>query len=196
MNSVLSWQNSVSLCPVSFCTPSKFSCYSRYLLTPYFCISVPYNESGTGVSQSCPTLCNAIDCSLPGSSVHGIFQARILEWVSISFSGYDEKNIFFWFQLQKVLQVFRQPFNFSFFGISLCLLKAQTWITVISKHLPQKQTEISVVFETAPKYCILDSFFDQENYSTSLKGFLPTVVDIMIILIKFTHSSPFYFTDL
>ena len=47
--------------------------------------------------QSCPTLCNAIDCSLPGSSVHGIFQARILEWVSISFSGYDEKNIFFWF---------------------------------------------------------------------------------------------------
>ena len=38
------------------------------------------------VAQSCPTLCNPMDCSLPGSSVHGIFQARILEWVAISFS--------------------------------------------------------------------------------------------------------------
>ena len=38
------------------------------------------------VAQSCPTLCDPMDCSLPGSSVHGILQARILEWVAISFS--------------------------------------------------------------------------------------------------------------
>ena len=38
------------------------------------------------VAQSCPTLCNPVDCSLPGFSVHGILQARILEWVTISFS--------------------------------------------------------------------------------------------------------------
>ena len=38
------------------------------------------------VAQSCPTLCDPMDCSPPGSSVHGIFQARILEWVAISFS--------------------------------------------------------------------------------------------------------------
>ena len=38
------------------------------------------------ISQSCPTLCDPMDCSLPGSSVHGAFQARILEWVAISFS--------------------------------------------------------------------------------------------------------------
>ena len=38
------------------------------------------------VSQSCPTLCNPMDCSLPGSSIHGILQARILEWIAISFS--------------------------------------------------------------------------------------------------------------
>ena len=38
------------------------------------------------VTQSCLTLCDPMDCSLPGSSVHGIFQARILEWVAISFS--------------------------------------------------------------------------------------------------------------
>ena len=38
------------------------------------------------VAQSCLTLCNPMDCSLPGSSVRGLFQARILEWVAISFS--------------------------------------------------------------------------------------------------------------
>ena len=37
-------------------------------------------------AQSCPTLCDPMDCSLLGSSVHGIFQVRILEWVAISFS--------------------------------------------------------------------------------------------------------------
>ena len=39
------------------------------------------------VTKSSPTLCDPMDCSLPGSSIHGIFQARVLEWVSISFSG-------------------------------------------------------------------------------------------------------------
>ena len=38
------------------------------------------------VAQWCPTLCDPMDCSLPGSSIHGIFQARVLEWVAISFS--------------------------------------------------------------------------------------------------------------
>ena len=38
------------------------------------------------VAQSCPTLCDPMDYSLPGSSVHGIFQARVREWVAISFS--------------------------------------------------------------------------------------------------------------
>ena len=38
------------------------------------------------VAQSCPTLCDPIDCSLSGSSIYGIFQARVLEWIAISFS--------------------------------------------------------------------------------------------------------------
>ena len=38
------------------------------------------------VTQSCPTLCNLMDCSLPGSSVHGILQAGVLEWVIIFYS--------------------------------------------------------------------------------------------------------------
>ena len=43
-------------------------------------------ESESEVAQSCPTLCDPVDCSLPGSSFHGILQARILEWVAISCS--------------------------------------------------------------------------------------------------------------
>ena len=38
------------------------------------------------VAQSCPTLSDPMDCSLPASSVHGIFQARVLEWGAIAFS--------------------------------------------------------------------------------------------------------------
>ena len=44
-------------------------------------------KSESEVSQSCPTLRDAMDCSLPGPSVHGIFQARVLEWVAMSFSA-------------------------------------------------------------------------------------------------------------
>ena len=53
----------------------------------------------------------------------------------------------------------------------------------------------SVIFETAPKYCILDSFVDNDSYSIYSKGFIPTVIDIIVIWIKFKHSSPFSLTD-
>ena len=59
------------------------------------------------VTESCPTLSNPMDCSLPGSSVCGIFQARVLEWGAIAFSdvgnshgqileGHDERHIDSW----------------------------------------------------------------------------------------------------
>ena len=48
------------------------------------CIKV---KSQSEVAQSCPTLCDPMDCSPPGSSVHGIFQARVLEWCAIAFSS-------------------------------------------------------------------------------------------------------------
>jgi len=44
------------------------------------------SESESEVTPSCPTLSNPMDCSLPGSSIHGIFQARVLEWGAIVFS--------------------------------------------------------------------------------------------------------------
>ena len=43
-------------------------------------------KSESEVAQLCPTLHDPMDCSLPGSSIHGIFQARVLEWVAIAFS--------------------------------------------------------------------------------------------------------------
>ena len=49
--------------------------------------AIPFSSiSCSLVTKSCPTLCDPMDCSLPGSSVRGIFHARILEWVAISFS--------------------------------------------------------------------------------------------------------------
>ena len=44
-------------------------------------------KSEREVAQSCPTFSDPMDCSPPGSSVHGIFQARVLEWGAIAFSG-------------------------------------------------------------------------------------------------------------
>jgi len=43
-------------------------------------------KSEREVAQLCPTLCDPMDCSPPGSSIHGIFQARVLEWGAITFS--------------------------------------------------------------------------------------------------------------
>ena len=57
------------------------------------------------VTQSCPTLSDPMDCSLPGSSIHGIFQARVLEWGAIAFSDRavipgtfgKTKSVFLWY---------------------------------------------------------------------------------------------------
>ena len=59
-------------------------------------------KSESEVTQSCPTLSDPMDCSLPGSSIHGIFQARVLEWVAIAFSmlilevSNKENNVCVW----------------------------------------------------------------------------------------------------
>ena len=52
-------------------------------------------KSESEIAQSCPTFSDPMDCSLPGSSVHGIFQARVLEWGAIAFSAYKSKLLLF-----------------------------------------------------------------------------------------------------
>ena len=56
-----------------------------------------------------------------------------------------------------------------------------------------KEEISSCLFEISSKYCIFYFFIDYYGYSISSKGCLPTVVDIMVILVKFTSFSPFYF---
>ena len=60
-------------------------------------------KSESEVTQWCPTLSNPMDCSLPGSSVHGIFQARVLEWGAIAFSNLTSK-----LQQKQVILVFNR----------------------------------------------------------------------------------------
>ena len=55
-------------------------------------IGIDYTEVLMLIAQSRPTLCDPMDCSLPGSSVHGTFQARILEWVSVSYSSIEVRR--------------------------------------------------------------------------------------------------------
>ena len=55
--------------------------------------------------------------------------------------------------------------------------------------------DYTVVFEISSRYCITESFVDHDGYSIYSRGFLSTVVGIMVIWVKFTHSSPLYFTD-
>ena len=80
-------------------------------------------------------------------------------------------------------------FNFSFFiilgwvtDLDYCDIQ---WFTL------EMNRDHSVVFEIASTYCISDSFVDYDGDSISSKGFLPIVVDTLVMWIKFTHSSPF-----
>ena len=52
-------------------------------------------KSESEVAQSCPTLSDPMDCSPPGSSIHGIFQAKVLEWGATAFSESEEELKFF-----------------------------------------------------------------------------------------------------
>ena len=86
------------------------------------------------------------------------------------------------------MQVFIEPFNFSFFSVTSRGIDLDyddiEWLAM------ETNRDHSVIFEIASKYCISDSFVDYDGYSISSNGFLPTVVDIMVIWVKFTNSSP------
>ena len=68
------------------------------------------HESESEVAQSCPTLCDPKDCSLPGSSIHGIFRATVLEWGAIAFSTISPT--LFFFLLQKKILAILGPLHF------------------------------------------------------------------------------------
>ena len=77
------------------------------------------------------------------------------------------------------MSVLIEPFNFSYFGISGCGIDLDycdvEWFAL------EMNIDHSVIFEITLKYWILGSFVDYDGYSISSKGFLPTLVDVMII---------------
>ena len=131
MTSAFSWQNSISLCPASFCTPRpNLPVTQGVSRLPTFAVQSPIMKrtSFLGVisKRSCRSSQNRSTSSVTGWGID--LDYRDIEWFAL-----------------------------------------------------ETNRDHSVVFETASKYCISDSFTDYDGYSISSKEFLPTVVDIMVI---------------
>ena len=92
------------------------------------CVKV---KSESEVAQSCPTLSDPMDCSLPGSFVHGIFQAGVLEWVAIAFSRRIHLNILkscliYWFiNTEDLLRKVRYKFSHCCISILILILEKE-----------------------------------------------------------------------
>ena len=83
-------------------------------------------RSESEVAQLCPTLRDPMDCSLPGSSVHGIFQARVLEWGAIAFSdSWLHLLTWFWQRKEDEVQHFGNQMTLNMFPMKLRHTKAQ-----------------------------------------------------------------------
>ena len=120
-----------------------------------------------------------------------LFLQVFLDFLFLHSSPLWWKGLFFFFFLVLVLEGLvgiTEQFDFSFFG-------NRGWgIDLDYRNIEWfawKWTEIIVIFEVASKHCISSSFVDCEGYSISSKGLFLTVVHVMVILIKFTHSGPF-----
>ena len=114
----------------------------------HFLLQCKKVKSESEVAQSCLTLSDPMDCSLPGSSVHGIFQARVLEWGAIAFSRY-------------MLIIFPQFSLFFKFVFSLC---SSTFYDVCSRSLNlcsviftllMSSQKVFLVFATSGLFCFL-----------------------------------------
>ena len=90
MSSAFPWQNSISLCSASFCTKAKFACYSRYLLTSYICIPVPYDEKtsffGVSSRKSCRSSQNH------SSSISSALVVGAQTWITLVLNGLPSKQ--------------------------------------------------------------------------------------------------------
>ena len=92
----------------------------------------PMHESESEVAQSCPTLRDPMDCNILGSSVHGIFQARALEWGAIAFSDYSAYSP----TKPTGAQSYKETINWCIHLTQLCLCN--------TAHLPHKDESWSI----------------------------------------------------
>ena len=115
-----------------------------------------YNDewewSESEVAQSCPTLCDPIDCSLSGSSVHGIFQARVLEWIAMSnFQLIKDLLYFFLNEKTNVSYVFKDSSfrHLVTWRLKLCLSSVHSLCIIIetltcSRSNPSDSTQMKI----------------------------------------------------
>ena len=101
------------------------------------------------VAQSCPTLCDPMDCSLPGSSVHGIFQARVLEWGAIAFSTKVWVYFVFWYLVLVLMVIITEK---------------------DASYLRKKWVELTKSFFNPIHWSYSDSFWNQSFLLNKLKG--------------------------
>ena len=91
------------------------------------------------VAQSCLTLSDPMDCSPPGSAVHGIFQARVLEWVAIAFSEYSSRLLLLYICGSKLRSAFNTAQKSCYFpselSLSVFTAVAQRWASLSSFNL-------------------------------------------------------------
>ena len=193
---------------------------SRYYLLTVWSFAVfgwkERNLSDCGIDRMMTSICRIISWTV-GKGVccdQLVLLTNLLFFVLLPFALQGQTCLLFWVSLDFLL-LHPNPlwwkghlffFLFFFFGVLEDVIRfhwtgqlflpcigsgAQTWITEILDGLHWKQTGYTVVFEAAHEYFILNSFVDCKGYSISSKEFLPTVVDIMDIWIKFTHSVHF-----
>ena len=112
-------------------------------------------KSESEVTQSYPTLRDPMDCSLPGSSVHGIFQARVREWGAIAFSG---------------VIVYTHDFNYSFPNLALPNFIHLFWLLFFSNFFLALQWFILAAFKTFARCCHV--FITVRAWITSFSFFL------------------------
>ena len=101
----------------------------------YFLLQCMQVKSESEVAQFCPTLRDPMDCSPPGSSVHGIFQARVLEWGAIAFSTHRARAPFKIFTIFLSVLIVDFPLSFKYCILSLLIWGKNNNILILSMSL-------------------------------------------------------------
>ena len=135
------------------------------------------------IAQSCPTRCNPTDCRKPGSSVHGIFQAKVLEWITIPFSRgtswpRDQTWVYCIAGRFFTIWVTGKTYLGNRHGLIWC------WISCLGNR-----SRSFCYLWGCTKILPFTLFVDYESCLISWV-FLPTVVNTLVIWTKFTHSCP------
>ena len=122
-----------------------------------------YGGGGGGLVTKSSDSCDPMDCNLPGSSVHGILQARILEWVAISFSR--ERYISSVQSLNRVL-LFATPWTAARqASLSITNSRSSPWLTSIESVMPSSHLILSSPSPPAPNPSQHQSLFQRVNSS-------------------------------